>query len=238
MSYPATCPHGRSASLHCGGFPPPPSARLPRALLPLSGMGAWPVPTAPANLKPGSPLATFRRSRRRRSFPLSRESRRLLRPPTGGKAAQQRKALGPSASATLQPKCPPWSPAVAPAGAMARHMRRHATPGPLKKRESLGQTKEVSSLRNRPLGGGYSWKRKPAKRLKGKSQAPEAFSKSSTTRRMCCCRLRGNSETCSNTRCAFPVGPPRRAGSFWPSSSPTLVSRASDIAINCSGGSA
>lgn len=83
------------------GRPPPPSARLPRAL---ASLGAWQPATAPANSnlvgrsqRPGNP-------RRRRS---AIASRRLLRQSTGGKAAQQRKALAPSAPLTLQPKCPP-----------------------------------------------------------------------------------------------------------------------------------
>src|SRR5690606_967936 len=127
----------REAGSCCGGFPPPPSARLPRAL---ASLGAW-------HVRPRRPTRTRFAAR-----PASGESSETpLLPAVAGVAAtpaaihrRQSRAIkadraDPSASATLQPKCPP---ALAPPEPAAFKV------------ETLRQTKEVSSEEEPPVGRG------------------------------------------------------------------------------------
>jgi hypothetical protein len=79
-------------------------------------------------------------------LPASRESRRLLRPSTGGKAAQPGQTVRTlRLPLSLQPKCPP---ALAPPEPAAFKV------------ESLRQTKEVSSEEEPPVGRGVFLKKR------------------------------------------------------------------------------
>ena len=84
MSRPATRPHGRSASLHCGGFPQPPAARVAPAASPLRALAAGQRSDAPEQSNPARRPQVPGRARRRGPASVSTTpleiQRRLCRP--------------------------------------------------------------------------------------------------------------------------------------------------------------